>query len=278
MGTGNQYRTNEICCIRSMLMVNMRTIGSCLAGLALFISFGALAGCAVSPGAGLKIMTDDIAGLPADLWQDSKDYVQRPENAIVLIAGGAASGYYSVDEDDRVAKHFEGRHTFPRDLTIAMGMIPATEAVVAGVGYLHGVYTDQQESRDVWWSVLEAESLQALYWLALKGAANNHSPNGENFAWPSGHTSTAVTFATVLNEYYGPVVGVPLYALSGLVMYERMETKEHWASDVIFGAAIGFTVGRTVAGKHKPEIFGMEVVPYFNPERGSSGIGLAKRF
>jgi hypothetical protein len=69
-----------------------------------------------------------------------------------------------------------------------------------------------------------------------------------------------------------------MFGLSGLVMYERMEDGEHWASDIVFGAAIGYTVGRTVAGKHKAEIFGMQVVPYINPESGSSGLMLAKPF
>ena len=159
-----------------------------------------------------------------------------------------------------------------------MGSIPVAEVAVAGAGYLFGVMSENDEQHQVWWSVLEAEALQGMYTLMLKGIAHQHCPNGESPAWPSGHTSTAVTFATVLNEYYGPWVGVPLFALSGLVMYERMETGEHWASDVVMGAAIGYAVGRTVSGKYKPEIFGMDVVPYLNPESGSAGVVLAKQF
>jgi hypothetical protein len=81
-----------------------------------------------------------------------------------------------------------------------------------------------------------------------------------------------------MNEYYGPWVGLPLYALSGFVMYERMETAEHWASDLIFGAAVGYTVGKTVAGKYKPEVFGMNVLPYVDPQTGGTGIMLTKQF
>ena len=126
--------------------------------------------------------------------------------------------------------------------------------------------------------MIEAQTLSGIYTMTLKLMAQDDSPNDEWYAWPSGHTSISMTFAAVMDEYYGPLVGWPLYALSGFVMYERMETGEHWASDVVFGAAIGFTVGKTVAGKYKPQLFGMDVSPYMDPFSQSSGIALSKRF
>jgi len=223
---------------------------------------------------------EDFRHMPSDLWQDSKDLVTDPVNGAILLAGGGASGYYSCKEDNRVAHHFEGHHTFSRDFTIGVGAggNPGTHFALAGSAYLYGLLAEDDETRAVSRSTIEALALTGLLTTGLKLIANNHSPNGESLAWPSGHTSSTVTLATVMNEYYGPLAGVPLYGLSGLVMYERMETGEHWASDVIFGAAIGYTVGKTVASKRKPEIFGMEVMPYFNPESGSSGIVLAKKF
>ena len=61
-------------------------------------------------------------------------------------------------------------------------------------------------------------------------------------------------------------------------MYERMETQEHWASDLVFGAAIGYTIGKTVAGNKKLELFGMQVLPYIDGQTGASGLLLVKRF
>ena len=61
-------------------------------------------------------------------------------------------------------------------------------------------------------------------------------------------------------------------------MYERMETGEHWASDVVFGATLGYVVGKTVATRYKPQIFDMEVTPFFDPLSGASGLALTKRF
>ena len=85
-----------------------------------------------------------------------------------------------------------------------------------------------------------------------------------------------MTVASVVHEYYGLLPAAPLYALTGLVAYQRMITGEHWASDVIFGAALGYVVGHTVAGEHRIQVFGMDVIPYNDPYWGSSGIGLVK--
>ena len=67
-------------------------------------------------------------------------------------------------------------------------------------------------------------------------------------------------------------------ALSGLVAYERMDDREHHFSDVVFGAALGFVVGKTVAKGHSPEIFGGQIVPYVSPYSGGSGLAWVKSF
>jgi len=47
-----------------------------------------------------------------------------------------------------------------------------------------------------------------------------------------------MTLAAVLDEYYGPLVGIPLYGLAGMVGLERMDDREHHFSDVVFGAVL----------------------------------------
>jgi hypothetical protein len=62
-----------------------------------------------------------------------------------------------------------------------------------------------------------------------------------------------------------------------------IDTHDHWASDVLFGATLGWVIGHSVAGNHKdPEIAGFKVMPYIpqDPQGQESGFGiaLAKRF
>ena len=221
----------------------------------------------------------DVQTMPGEFIDDTKTLLTTPEHQVVLIIGGVASGYTQNNHDHDTASHFEGHHTFGRDLTITFGTAgsPATHFAIAGAGYVYNILTENQKGYEVSRSLIKALSLTGIITLSAKLAANNHSPNGEKLAWPSGHTSSSVTLATVMNEYYGPWIGLPLYALSGLVMYERMETGEHWASDIVFGAAIGYTVGKTVAAKDRSKIFGMDLAPYVS-DSGAKGVVLVKAF
>ncbi|HUS73652.1 MAG TPA: phosphatase PAP2 family protein, partial [Sedimentisphaerales bacterium] len=108
----------------------------------------------------------------------------------------------------------------------------------------------------------------------------NETPNGKRWAWPSGHTSSSFTVAAVLDEFYGPKVGIPAYAVASVVAYRMMDTGDHWASDVVFGATLGWVVGHTIAGKHKKlEIAGFTVLPYMgNGDGPTAGISLVKQF
>jgi len=59
-----------------------------------------------------------------------------------------------------------------------------------------------------------------------------------------------------------------------------MDTGDHWGSDVVFGATLGWVVGHTIAGKHKKlEVAGFEVLPYAATNNYTvMGVNLLKRF
>jgi hypothetical protein len=81
-----------------------------------------------------------------------------------------------------------------------------------------------------------------------------------------------------MHRAYGPWVGAPLYGLGALVAYERLESDEHYLSDVLMGGVMGLVIGHTVAGEHGFELFGGEVVPYADPATGSSGVAWVTHF
>ncbi len=241
-----------------------------------------IGGCGTNGHRRWQTAKHDFKTLPGDMWNDSKKLVTQKQNIAILLLGGAASGYTLWQHDDQVENHFKRHHlnTFPRDFTIGEGVCgnPATHFILAGSAYLYTLMTDDNHNRKVFRSLIEALALNGLLDVGLKVAVDNKAPNGQRYGWPSGHMGSTVTVATVLNEYYGPWVGVPLYALSGFVAYQRLDTREHRASDIVFGAALGYVVGKTVADKYKPELFGMQVMPYVNPNSGNAGVVLAKQF
>lgn len=85
---------------------------------------------------------------------------------------------------------------------------------------------------------------------------------GDNDAFPSGHTSTAFAVASVFAHSYSdrPWVGITAYSLASLAGLSRIHDQAHWASDVFFGAALGWYVGRVIV---KNDGF-LQVVPTGN--------------
>ncbi len=81
-------------------------------------------------------------------------------------------------------------------------------------------------------------------------------------SFPSAHTVTAWSVATVIAHQYDrtPVVPVISYSLAALVGLSRVTEKRHWYSDVLVGAALGYIVGKWVIRKDRKRLF---VNPYF---------------
>ena len=114
----------------------------------------------------------------------------------------------------------------------------------------------------------------------LKLVVNTERPNGDDFSFPSAHTASSFCVASVLDEYYGPQVGIPAYIGAALVGWRMMDSHDHWASDVLFGGTLGYIVGHTVAGKHKQlELAGFQIQPLVSFDtHPASGLCLVKRF
>lgn len=127
-------------------------------------------------------------------------------------------------------------------------------------------------------TLFSALTINGLSVLLGQAATYDRSPNGERGTFPSGHTSSSFVVASVLHEAYGPWVGVPLYGLAGLVAVERLDSGEHYFSDVAFGAVMGMVIGHSVASGRDPEFFGWRLVPYADPATGTTGLALHKSF
>lgn len=67
-------------------------------------------------------------------------------------------------------------------------------------------------------------------------------------SFPSGHTSTAFAVATVWARVYAdtPWVGIVGYSTATLVGISRLHDQQHWLSDVLAGAAIGYWMGSSL--------------------------------
>ena len=90
-------------------------------------------------------------------------------------------------------------------------------------------------------------------------------------AFPSGHTVTAFSLATVIASRYPRPFFIPVlcYAAATACGLSRLTEDAHWMSDVFVGAVIGYAVGRLVVRNQKKR--NLQILPMV----GKSGAGLS---
>jgi membrane-associated phospholipid phosphatase len=91
----------------------------------------------------------------------------------------------------------------------------------------------------------------------MEGNGNGTFFRGGN-SFPSEHSSVAWSVASVLaHEYPGPLSKFAAYGLASAVTLTRLTSKQHFASDVVIGSALGWYFGRQVyRAHHDPELGG----------------------
>jgi hypothetical protein len=226
----------------------------------------------------------DLDGLGNRLKEDVKATFYRGDTMAVLACAGLASvAMNQGSADDDVADYFDENSTFSDfdDGVLWVIGTPVTHFAGAAVWYALSAERQDDLNRRRAMTMLSALTIAGAVTGGLKAIRHNHQPDGSGWAWPSGHTSSSIAVASVLQEFYGLKVGLPAYAVAGLVGWRMMDDGDHWASDVLFGATLGWVVGHAVAQRHSsPETAGFEVLPYYcgSHEAPAVGISLARGF
>ena len=216
------------------------------------------------------------------LWDDTTSIVREPGSLIMLgMAGAAGIALQGPNADDKIQRHYEqhgsGLNTF-WDTVGDAGGNPGVHFALAGALYFSSLAREDVQTYETSKTLLSGLALNGLANIALKAAARTEAPNGNENVWPSGHTSSTFTLATIMWHEYGPGVGLPLMAFASYVGYERIDARNHHFSDVISGALIGVAIGHAVSQNHQLRIGQFEVIPTLGLDSQSVGLALAKRW
>ncbi len=116
----------------------------------------------------------------------------------------------------------------------------------------------------------ESAALSTGVTYLLKYTVDATRPNGSKHSFPSGHASISFMSAEYMRNRYGWEYGIPAYALASFVAYSRVYADQHYARDVVAGAAIG------IAGSYifTSPIKGMTVQP--TVDAGYYGLKLSR--
>jgi membrane-associated phospholipid phosphatase len=204
--------------------------------------------------------TGGFSGFLRDVGRDYRGYFTRETAA--WLAGGAVSSlaFHVADQDIRDA----AQEPEPPDLAggTTYGNAALQIPLAAGwwaVAHAMGSARGADAGRDLLRAQINSLSLT----FAIKYAVNRTRPNGDPHSFPSGHSTATFATAMVLQEHYGWKLGLPAFAAAAYTAASRVTDNKHWASDVVFGAAVGMASGRTVTlHLHTQKVVvGPEVVP-----------------
>lgn len=188
-----------------------------------------------------------------NLLTDLRHIVSTRDNAVTFGAGGAASlALWPFDDqvsDDLIS---EKRGVMHAATVFGGGYIQAGGAVAT---YVIGRLAHHKATAHIGADLVRSQALSGFLTHGVKRIVRRDRPQASSsssasFSFPSAHASSTWTSATVLWRHLGWKVGVPAAAVATLVSASRVEQRQHFMSDVAFGAAIGIASARTVTVGH----------------------------
>ena len=212
-------------------------------------------------------------------WTDTKSVFTKPfhwkKGEIIAAAAITAGTIVLIAFGDKPIEQFFYRNQsyfistssyyFFSPLGTGILSVPAM-----GVFYACGVIWKNKKAKETGLKGLEAFVITGVLTNVLKQLTHRHRPyqddppNPHNwegpFNWggdygtfgynsfPSGHSSAIFAVATVVGLEYWDTKWVPIvsFSLAGFTALYRLAVNDHWASDVLFGSAMGFAIGSLV--------------------------------
>ena len=183
--------------------------------------------------------------LVVTLARDLKRLPSR-DNAPVLI-NGAILAAAAAPFDDVTTLGASSSPALKASFS-AFGKALGREWVQGGgalAAYVAGQVWDKPRLSAAAGDLIEAQLVAVTVTQGLKFAVSRTRPDGEARSFPSGHASAAFATARVLHRHYGRRAAIPAYAIAVYTSASRLQANSHYASDVIFGAALGVAIAQT---------------------------------
>ena len=217
-----------------------------------------------------EIFKSDLRAAPAALWRGTQHSFFNTSNLVILTLAFGADRLVRETLDGKVRDDFRRQDTSLAETGDFGSVIgnPTLHLGLAGAWYLYSVNRRDAKQHEFSKTMLEALTLNALATGLLKITMHDRAPNEELWGWPSGHMSSSICFAAVIQEYYGWQVALPFYMLAAYSGATRLEDREHDLSDLVFGAALGWVIGHSVVKGELPQLAGFNILPYGGAQGG----------
>ena len=252
-----------------------------------------LAGCSTLPD-GSRWGQDALFPIDGDRISRAAHNAFFNPNTLAPLIG---AGIFAIDDFDQRASDWAVKHTpvfgSPKDARDASDDIKGAlgiEAFITGLATSSGDFSGEwiiSKSRGAAVELLAVGATEGATNL-LKSATNRTRPDeGNDRSFPSGHSSSAFSYATLSNRNIDSIsmppglrtpIKVGNLLLASGVGWARVEGKKHYPSDVLAGAALGHFLTAFIhdAFMNLPE--GRDIDLAVFPVKGGGGVALSFRF
>lgn len=194
----------------------------------------------------------------APLDYDSSDWTK-----VGLVVLGAGVCY---TQDTKIRNFFQDNRTPSNDSAakffMNFGDGVFTVPIAAGL-YIYGDSYDDDRYKRAGLLGVETMAVTAILTSGIKIAIQRPLPSSglpyntwysswdysiEDLAFPSGHTSSAFSFATILTSEFpdNTLLAVIAYTTASLTAISMVQEDQHWASDLLPGAALGYYTAKKI--------------------------------
>ncbi|MDH4101490.1 MAG: phosphatase PAP2 family protein [Nitrospirota bacterium] len=206
--------------------------------------------------------TKEVVSAPAR-WEKS-DWLR------FSVIAGVTAGLYAADQEiqDHVQENRDSTSDDLSKIFKKFGEGGYTLPPLAAL-YAYGHYYENEKARKTALLSVESFVITGIFTQIGKFSLHRHRPStgdshdswdgpgvtGDNLSFPSGHSSSAFSIATVLASEYKDHVWVPplSYGIATLTALSRVNDNAHWASDVFAGSALGYFTAKAVVGLHNDD-------------------------
>ncbi len=172
--------------------------------------------------------------------------------------------------DQRITNSTQGHQRYYYSAPVVGGRIYGewySIGAVAGVFGIYGLTVKDTAAKKIAIELLQAGLYSEFFTMILKIAIGRERPIATNDAFtyhpfslwdynfhsmPSGHTTSAFALSTVMSRHAGSTaLKILAYVPAGFTMFSRIYQHQHWLSDEILAAALGYFAGNWVVDLHE---------------------------
>ena len=189
----------------------------------------------------------------SEFWQNAKEDALSPftTDALTIFEVGGGLTVLSLFFKDAIENDLQKKIAEKRPLKSSSKIGDFLGQVTPNIAYvlfMGGDYLLNKDEKSLDRVILMSKA--TLYAGALtdvtKYVVNEKRPNGSKYSFPSGHSTTAFAFSSVVMMEHSLPLGIAANAMAAFVGFSRMNDNAHYLQDVIAGATIGTMYGMGV--------------------------------